>query len=185
MGRLSEIRDAVDAAERTSREYLLGNGGTPAPHVIQALPMDVPVNLDSTGRSAYFARSLLRGVGIATRSRHGAGYVIVKMARLYVFGTVASGNERREWRNTQLHASGGAWGVDTWHVPGWVRHYFDYQAKHVERLVEGLSEKQKDQTNDRIWAELRTDVEGLAESDVFRAFEADLKLFGDRAFQSE
>jgi hypothetical protein len=45
--------------------------------------------------SPHFSRFLLRSVGLATQSHHGCGYVIVKMARLLVFGTIAAGSERR------------------------------------------------------------------------------------------
>lgn len=184
LSRLGEIPDDVAAAERAWREFLLGCRTTPAPHDVHAIPLGVPVSLNTQGRSSYFARWMLRGVGVSTMSRDGMGYVIVKMGRLLVFGTVAVGQERDLWKATKLDAEGGPWGgAQGYHVPGWVEGYFNVNARKLQNLVEGLSDKQKQQTNDRAWEEIRENVERVAESDVFRAFEADLELFGDSAFQ--
>jgi hypothetical protein len=103
LGHLNEIPDAVDAAEVVWRKCLLNERSTPAPHVVHALPMDVPTNLDPKGISPHYSRFILRTPAIGHRCFKGAGYVIVKMARLIVIGTVASGNERKDWKATQLH----------------------------------------------------------------------------------
>jgi hypothetical protein len=121
LGNLNEIPGDVEAAEVAWREFLLEQRATPAPHVVHALPMDVPTNLNPEGISPHYGRFVLRTPAIGMRCLHGAGYVIVKMARLIVFGTVAPGNERKEWRATQLHVHGGSWGVEEYHVPGWLK----------------------------------------------------------------
>ena len=183
LGHLAEMPAQVTSAERVWREFLLEARTTPAPHIVHALPMDVPTNLNPDGRSVHFARSLLRGVAIGTNSRNGMGYVVVKMARLYLFGVVASGQERRLWRATQLHADGGSWGVEQYHVPAWLDDFLNFHAEHQERLAAGISAKQKGQTNERLWEEIHDDVEGVAGSGTMQAFETDLMLFGPKAFQ--
>lgn len=69
LGHLNEIPTDVEAAERAWRDFLLGGRVTPAPHVVHALAMDVPTNLNPDGRSPHFARFLLRspqsGRGVA------------------------------------------------------------------------------------------------------------------------
>lgn len=107
LGHLSDVASQVEAAERVWREFLLGRLATPAPHVVHALPMDVPTNLDVTGRPPHFARFLLRAPAIGTRLTESGGYVVIKLARLFIFGTVASGTERRVWKATQIHPGGG------------------------------------------------------------------------------
>jgi hypothetical protein len=183
LGHLNEIPTDVEAAERAWREFLLDGRSRPAPHVVHALPMDVPTNLNPDGRSPHFARFLLRVPSVGTRCRHGAGYVIVKMARLIVFGTIANGNERREWKATQLHVDGGSWGVEEYHVPGWLDGYLNLGAQKLQRFSEELSLRQKRLTNEKTWEAIEDDAEIVASSDVMRAFEADLKLFGHIAFQ--
>ena len=183
LGHLNEIPADVEAAERAWRDFLLDGRATPAPHVVHALPMDVPTNLNPEGRSPHFARFLLRVPTVGTRCRDGAGYVVVKMGRLIVFGTVASANERREWKATQLHSEGGSWGVEEYHVPGWVEGYLNLGAQKLQKFGEELSLRQKRQTNEKTWEATDDDVEAVASSDIFRAFEADLKLFGKSAFQ--
>jgi len=105
------------------------------------------------------------------------------MARLIVFGVVASGRERAEWRATQLHVAGGGWGVEHYHAPGWVGHYLDLGALKLQKFVENLSVRQKRLTNDQIWDLVTTDAESLASSGAMEAFESDLRLFGNAAFQ--
>ena len=183
LGHLVEIPDDVAAAELAWRDFLLGRRQSPAPHDVHVLPMDVPINLDTTGLSPHFGRFILRGTGHSTMCRDGAGYVIVKMARVIVFGTIAAGDERGMWKATKLHAEGGSWGVEEYHVPGWVEGYLKVSAEKLQKVIEGLSLRQKRRTNDEIWSAIQGDVDKVATSDNMRAFKADLNLFGDRAFQ--
>lgn len=183
LGNLNEIPRDVEAAEVAWREFLLERLSTPAPHVVHALPIDVPINLNPEGISPHYGRFVLRTPGIGMRCLHGAGYVIVKMARLIVFGTVASGKERKERRATQLHVEGGSWGVEEYHLPGWVKSYLELGAEKQGKFVEALSARQKRRTNETIMEAIEDDPDVVALSDVFRAFEADLKLFGHSAFQ--
>ena len=183
LGHLVEIPDDLAAAEAVWREFLLDQRKSPAPHDVHALPLDVPTNLDPTGLSPHYGRFLLRGTAQSSMCRDGAGYVIVKMARLIVFGTVAAGEERRLWKATKLHADGGGWGVEDYHLPGWVDAYFKVSAEKQQKLVEELSLRQKRRTNDDIREAIREDIDAVAQADNFRAFEADFKLFGDRVFQ--
>lgn len=183
LGHLSEIPAAVEAAEAAWRGFLLDERSTPAPHVVHALPMDVPTNLNTEGLSPHFARFVLRTPAVGTRCLDGAGYVIVKMARLIVFGAVAQGKERKDWKATQLHVEGGAWGVEDYSLPGWVKAYLELGAENLGKFVAELSARQKLRTNETMLEAIDDDVEIVASSDVFRAFEADLKLFGPSAFQ--
>lgn len=186
-GQLPAFDDAplgsVAAAETAWREYLLGARRTPAPHVVHAFAMDLPIDLDTRGRSPFWARWVLRTPSWGSRYQSGSGYILVKMARLLVLCTIVAGPERRQWRNTQLHVDGGAWGVDIYRVPGWVASYLDNGAAKLQQLVEGLSEKQKQVTGDKLSELVLLDADRIAASDAFRAFEADLGLFGEIVFQ--
>jgi hypothetical protein len=183
LGHLNEIPGDVEAAELAWREFLLEGRSSPAPHVMHALPMDVPTNLNPEGLSPHFGRFVLRTPAVGTQCHRGAGYVIVKMARLNVFGVVAPGNERREWQATQIHVERGSWGVEEYHSPGWVRLLFERGAANQEKCFQNLSPKQEQLSNDKIWEAIDEDVDAVASSDVFRAFEADVKLFGKQVFQ--
>ncbi len=183
LGHLNEILRDVEAAEVGWREFLLERRSTPAPRVVHALPMDVPTNLDTEGISPHYSRFVLRTPAVGTRCSQGSGYVIVKMARLIVFGTVSSGKERKDWKATQVHVEGGSWGVEEYHVPGWVKNYLELGAEKQGKFVEELSARQKQRTNETIMDAIDDDADIVASSDVFRAFESDLQLFGSSAFQ--
>ena len=109
--------------------------------------------------------------------------MIVKMGRLIVFGVVAPGNERRQWQATQLHAEGGSWGVEDYHVPGWVAAYLDLGAKKLQECAKALSPKQRHQTSEQLKEAIYDDVDRVASSDILRAFEEDMKIFGSDVFQ--
>ncbi len=68
-------------------------------------------------------------------------------------------------------------------MPGWIDGYLNLGAEKLRKFGEELSLKQKRQTNEKTCEAIDQDVEAVASSDIFRAFEADLKLFGKSAFQ--
>lgn len=83
---------------------------------------------------------------------------------------------------TQLHVQGGSWGVED-HVPSWVKVYLELGAAKQGQFIDELSTRQTQRTNQAIMEATEDDVEVLVSSNVFRAFEADLRLLGDSAFQ--
>ena len=87
------------------------------------------------------------------------------------------------WKATQVHVEGGSWGVEVFHVPGWIDGLLTLGAENQQKFMESLSLRQKRRTNDKTWEAINEDIDTVAESDVIRAFKADLKLFGQVVFQ--
>ena len=56
-------------------------------------------------------------------------------------------------------------------------------ARDLQRVEDGLSDHQKRVSEQRVWEIVKEDPDSVAASDAFRAFEADLGLFGDIVFQ--
>jgi hypothetical protein len=183
LGNLKSLPIQVDGAEQAWREFLLGRRPTPSPHCVHVLPLDVPISGDLSDFSKHFGRYVLRGTGVATKAYGDCGYVIIKMPRLLVFGVVAAGAERRQWKCTQLHVDGGAWGVDIYELPGWVREFLKASAQAQQDAVDGLSDHQKRLTNAAVMKAIEANPAAVAESGVMRAFESDLGMFGRAAFQ--
>jgi hypothetical protein len=182
LGFLTEMSDSVDAAERAWREFLLSQRRSPAPFDLHALPLDVPIGgPHGKNVSPHFNRFMLRGIGTGTRCNRGSGAVIVKMARLMVIGIVGYGDDR--WKATKLHAGGGSWGVEIYHVPGWIDAYLKRGALEIQTALEGLSERQQDRTYQSMMVLARRDPEAFRSSGVFQAFLRDHEFFGERAFQ--
>jgi hypothetical protein len=78
-----------------------------------------------------------------------------------------------------------AWGVDQWHVPGWFDWYLRNGARRLQQLADGLSKKQKQVSQDKLWEVVHSDPDAVAESDLFKAFATDLGLFGDVVFNRD
>jgi hypothetical protein len=53
---LEDEPGAIEAAEEAWRSFLLGERRAPAPHAVHTLPMDIPIELDTSGLSPYWAR---------------------------------------------------------------------------------------------------------------------------------
>ena len=73
--------------------------------------------------------------------------------------------------------------MEDYHVPGWVAAYLDLGAKKLQECAEALSLKQKHQTKEKLKEAIYDDVDRVVSSDIFRAFEEDLKIFGSDVFQ--
>lgn len=182
LGGLVKLPEQVDSAERTWREYLLEQRGTPAPYEVQALPLNVATGTLVEDASPLWSRFLLRTVSQTVHCRGGAAYLIVKMARLMVFGTIAYGNERRRWNATKLHADGGAWGSEIYQTPDWVVGHLKFGAQKVQKTLEGLSHRQQRLTHAALMEAARRDPKAVAASGLFRGVQSDVALFGGRAF---
>jgi hypothetical protein len=184
LGTLSEMPEAVDAALTTWGEFLLHQRPTPAPFDVHAYPasLTMPSHISPDEVSPHLGRYLLRSMGQGMQCRDGFGYVLVKMARLCIFGTVAAGSQRRIWKGTKLHVSGGAWGVEAV-APGWVFHWFTEGASRMEKTMDGLSDAQKQRTHDELMELFRADPDALLNSGAGQGWRADMEMFGRRAMQ--
>jgi hypothetical protein len=129
---------------------------TPPPHPTLR---ELPPNL---------GRYMLRAVGISALQRDDFGYLFVKVARINIFGTVVAGSQRRLWKNSKLHASGGWRGGADVVTPNWVPSVFMDGAELDEATFDGLSPQQKRRSNARA---LRTDVDRVGKRAYQKPFE--------------
>ncbi|HET9262389.1 MAG TPA: hypothetical protein VFO14_05050 [Vicinamibacterales bacterium] len=183
LGGLGELREIV-SAERVWRQFLLGQIKSPAPHDLHAFHMDAPPpDPGLRDLPPNLGRYMLRSVGFVTLQRDDFGYLFVKMARINIFGTVVAGSQRKLWRNSKLHASGGWWGGGEVVTPKWVPSVFMDGAELGEATFDGLSPQQKRRTNERLMEAARADAATFREADSTRALRTDLNRVGERAFQ--
>ncbi|MGE3959255.1 MAG: hypothetical protein AB7H96_21260 [Vicinamibacterales bacterium] len=185
-GRLGKLGDLPEsaAAERVWRGFLLGQGRTVAPHDVHAFHMDAPPPQPHLqGLPPNLGRYMLRSVGMSALQRDDFGYVFVKIARINIFGTVVSGSQRKLWKNSKLHASGGSWGGVDVGTPSWVPSVFIDGAELGEAMFDGLSPQQKGKTNAKLLAAAQADPKSFRETGAMRALRTDLNRVGKKAFQ--
>lgn len=181
LGRLGELPEIV-STERTWREYLLGQRQTVAPHDVHAFHMSAPP-LHLPDLPPNLGRYMLRAVGMSALQRDDFGYLFVKVARINIFGTVVAGSQRRLWKNSKLHASGGWWGGAEVVTPNWVPSVFMDGAKLGEAMFDGLSPHQKRRSNAKLLAAAKADPNAFRETGSMRALRSDLNRVGRKAFQ--
>jgi hypothetical protein len=157
LGKLGELPEIV-SAELTFREYLLGRRETVAPHDLHVFHMDAPPPQPHLrDLPPNLARYMLRSVGMSALQRDDFGYLFVKVARISIFGTVVAGSQRKLWKNSKLHASGGSWGGVDVSTPNWVPSVFMDGAELGEAMFDGLSSQQKRRSNAKLLAEAQAD----------------------------
>lgn len=183
LGGLGELNETV-STERVWRQFLLGQIESIAPHDVHAFHMDAPPpHASLRDLPPNLGRYMRRSVGFVTLQRDDFGYLFVKMARINIFGTVAAGSQRKLWRNSKLHVSGGWCGGDDVVTPNWVPSVFMDGAELGDATFEGLSPKQKGRTNARLMAAARADGAAFRQADSIRAMRTDVNRVGKRAFQ--
>ena len=172
------------SAEKTWRDYLLGQRRTVAPHDVHAFHMDAPPPQPHLrDLPPNLGRYMLRSVGMSALQRDDFGYLFVKIARISIFGTVVAGSQRKLWKNSKLHAPGGWWGGVDVITPNWVPSVFMDGAELGETMFDGLSPQQKVKSNAKLMAAARADPKAFRETGSMRALLSDLNRVGKKAFQ--
>jgi hypothetical protein len=185
-GRLGPLGDLpeIASAERVWREFLLGHVPTVAPHDVHAFHIDAPPPKPHLrDLPPNLGRYMLRSVGMSALRRDDFGYLFVKVARINIFGTVVAGSQRKLWKNSKLHASGGWWGGADVGTPNWVPSVFMDGAQLGEVTFDGLSPQQKRRSNARLMAAAQANPAAFRDADSMRALRTDLDRVGKRAFQ--
>jgi hypothetical protein len=137
---------------------------------------------DFANLPASLNRFILRSIAFSLVHHEGAAYVVIKIARLMLFGVITPGRERALWRNTKLHAEGGSLSTRDCAFPAWVREHLAAGAETTADTLEGLSSRQKLITHDTLMDHALSRPEEFLKSGVAEALRADLKVFGNRAF---
>ena len=169
LGALGDLPEMA-SAEKVWRAFLLGHVRTVAPHDVHAFHMDAPPpDPKYQELPSNLARYMLRSVGMSTRRGDDWGYLFVKVARINIFGTVVAGSQRKLWKNSKLHTSGGWWGGEDVSTPDWVPSVFMDGATLGEATFDGLSSKQKRISNDKLMAAAHADPQAFRQADSIRA----------------
>jgi hypothetical protein len=137
---------------------------------LESGPASLPV-----GINPYFLRSVDMDVLVAPNTV----FVYTKMLRVMVIGFVQVGDQR-DWHGGKLHVRKGVLGSRKYRMPGMMPAYFKRRVEAVSTAQRSLSPRQRDRTRRLIDGNL----DRLAGSEIFRATDADVRLFGTAAFVS-
>jgi hypothetical protein len=174
----AEQQALLDRAEETWVSFMRGTAANPGIFEQHIYPLDTlesgPASLP-VGINPY----LLRSVDMDVVAAPGTVFVYTKMLRLMVIGFVQIADER-DWHGGKLHVRKGLLGTRTYRMPGRMLEYFSRRVEAVAVAQRSLSPRQRARTRRLI----DRNLDRLVGTEIFRATDADVHLFGDAVFSN-
>lgn len=104
-------------------------------------------------------------------------FTYAKLGRFIILGFVYEPNLAR-WKGTKVNAQDGLIEPRTYVVPKAFGTYLNEKANAVHTSLGGISERQRE----KIDTAFRSNLDNYAASDAFKAMNADVEMFGTKAF---
>lgn len=171
--------DSARAAKASQvwKEFLLGARVHPGEFEQHLVHLDAPAEVSDTP-SPHLARYMLRSFDLDVVTSPKFCFTYAKLGRVAIFGAIRF-DRRSDWQGTRLHVRQGRVGAEPVALPYLIAKYWNDRADHVMRSVQSLSPQQNKKIENLLNS---TDPNVLAQSEGFRAMQADVHLSGDRAF---
>jgi hypothetical protein len=170
----------IDESLDNWREYLLSSRKSPAPFDQHLIPLTLLANYANTKVSPFINRYFLRAVDLDVAYSSNRLFTYVKMGKIMLFGLVHE-NHPHLWKNTKISVDRGVIGIgnETYILPTGLDDYFSDRANKAASISGSLSPKQKE----KVQQHAKKNEDKIMQSEIFRAFEQDVKMFGDDALR--
>ena len=167
----------LDEAECTWKAVLLGKRSHPGEFEQHFLPIDAIETVKGPNLPPNINRYLLRATDTDVAHSQSMEFVYCKFGHFVLVGFVRCG--RREWwRGTKIHANEGILEPQNYRLPNVFFEYILSRARQAIEILEEISPRQRD----KIEATLRANIDRFAQSDLMKATEHDVRMFGKAAF---
>ncbi|MDO9360663.1 MAG: hypothetical protein Q7T70_16935 [Polaromonas sp.] len=166
-------------AEKVWREYLLGLRPNPGEHRQHLIPLD---QLASVGRNAApnINRYLMRAVHMDICQSETTLFTFGKLGRFIIIGHIAEANPER-WKGSRIQANQGVVEPREFVLPSALWTYLNEKARGMSSSMDTMSPRQQKIVEETF----RRNLDRLADSDAFKAMNADVNFFGDGAFRKD
>jgi hypothetical protein len=182
-GHLRHLSPDQDALLRRAEEVWVRfmNGDLPHPGEFEQhiYPLDTLESGPVARLPPVINRYLLRSVDTDVIAAPDTVFVYTKMLRLMVIGFVQI-PDLRDWHGGKLHVRKGILGTRRYRLPGAMMGYMSRRAGLTATAMQALSPRQRERTRQVI----TNNLDRLVGSEVLRAMDADVRLFGDDAFRA-
>jgi hypothetical protein len=122
-------------------------------------------------------RYLLRTVEIDAGCSRSTAFVFSKLGRIGIVGFIQS-KRPDHWSGTKVRLRGGRMTPRRYTLPAQFGNYLADRARRLWKALEGMSDPQSEKVN----ATIRANMDRFANSQLLRAMEHDVHLFGNAAF---
>jgi hypothetical protein len=169
----------ADRAERRWREFLTGAAVSPGSQEVHLIPLDVIEKASGGKLSPFMNRYLLRAAHSDVLAGSRSVLVYAKLCRVLLLGFVQV-PELGAWRSSRLAVKRGHLGAPiTYTVPGGLYDHMNSRADMMAKTFASLSPTQ----SGKVQREVEANLDELANSEVFRAMQADVHHSGKDAFR--
>lgn len=167
----------LDEAERTWKDVLLEKRPHPGQYEQHFLPLDAIETVKGPDLPPNINRYLLRATDTDVAHSRSMEFVYCKFGHFVLVGFVRC--DRRDWwRGTKIHANEGLLEPKSYRLPHAFFEYIISRARHAIEVMARMSPRQRD----KIDASLKANIDKFAQSDLMRAMEHDVRMFGKAAF---
>ena len=176
----SEQIEKVDEALETWKNFLLSDCKSPAPYDQHLIPLGMVSGSSNIELSSFINRYFSRAIDLDIAHSTNRLFTYVKMGKIMLFGLVHE-NHRQHWKNGKIWKSQGVIGTGNvkYVLPTGLDQYISARAEKTANISQSLSQKQKQKVQQ--YANKHEDQ--IIQSELFRALEQDIELFGDDAFR--
>lgn len=173
----AELLSAMDRAEATWKEVLLGKRPHPGEFEQHLIPFD-EVASATHELPSNFNRYVMRAID-ADLTRGGSTNVVYgKMGRFLVLGFYKV-DHPRQWKGTKVHANQGVLEPRKYVLPKQFGEFLNHKANRASTAFAGMSDRQQSKVQQAFHA----NIDRFADSDAFKAMDNDVCMFGGAAFK--
>jgi hypothetical protein len=168
---------AMKKALETWNDFLLGKCPDPGEFEQHIVLTDLIRNHTVPDLSAYINRYMVRSIDVDIPCTDRRAYVYAKMGRVILLGFIQE-PWSHQWQGTKIHVKKGSLGSKRYILPRFIGSYINLRANKAASSLASLSDKQRQ----KITNTLKDKTKELAESEIIKAMNQDVNLFGDEAF---
>lgn len=176
----ASLRQEAVTASDCWRAFLLGRSPHPSRFEQHLIPLDIIESFSGGSWSPFLNRYLMRTVDMDVVASKDSAVVYSKLGRLLLIGFLSS-QPRAAWKETRLHVGlGTVGGIKSYVVPGSLAALINSKAARAADRLASMSSNQSNLIQQAI--KEKAESGELFETDVFRAMQQDVLLFGSDAF---
>lgn len=171
-----QIREA-DLALEIWRKFLLDEIQHLDKYQQHVIPVDIISDSSMPNLPININRYLLRGIDIDPIASESQALVYIEIPYFMFIGGIQL--DSKQWINTTIQTHKGMIGKNKCFVPQSFGDYINGKAKRIGNIQKNISEKQKN----KIEKATLNDLDKVSKSEMFKAMQADVELFGNDVFE--
>lgn len=170
-----EQRALAASAEARWKAFLLDQVPHPAAYEQHLLIFDAAEETTIPDLPSNFNRYMTGAITFDIVGSNRSMMTFAKLGRFVLFGVMQAGPDK--WEGTKIHVKHGTLKPGKFVVPGGIAGLLREKASYAATAMSAISPAQKA----KIDANFHKNIDGYAQSDHFRALQADVDMFGDAA----